>query len=167
MKFRKEDGTFDIAGFKKAIRIFIIAQEILVDNGSYPEESVTVNSHLFRPLGLGYANLGSLVMSLAMAYDSDQAHSLAAALSAILTGSAYGVSAEIASIKGAFAEFSKNRDSMLKVISMHRECAYNISESHCSDYLRNAAKDAWDEAFDAGSKVGFRNSQATVLAPTG
>ena len=167
MKFRKEDGTFDVDSFKRAIRLFIIAQEILVDNGSYPDREIAVNSHLFRPLGLGYANLGSLVMSLALPYDSDQARALAAAVSAILTGTAYTASAEIASAKGPFKEFDRNNDAMLKVMNMHRKHAYDIPESHCPDYLRNSAKDAWDEAFDVGSKVGFRNAQATVLAPTG
>ncbi len=167
MKFRTEDGTFDIAGFKKAIRIYIIAQEILVDNGSYPEETITVNSHLFRPLGLGYANLGSLIMSLALPYDSDQTRAIAAAISALLTGTAYTVSAEIASIKGTFEEFDKNAEAMLKVISMHRQHAYDIPESHCPPDMYHAAKDAWDSAFDAGTKVGFRNAQTTVLAPTG
>ena len=167
MKFRADDGSFDVVGFKKAVRLFIIAQEILVDNGSYPDKSVAVNSHLFRPLGLGYANLGSVVMSLALPYDSDQARTLAAAISAIMTGAAYSASAEIASVRGPFEQFSKNSDAMLKVISMHRQHAYDIPESHCPDYLRNAAKNTWDEAFDAGSKVGFRNAQATVLAPTG
>jgi ribonucleoside-diphosphate reductase alpha chain len=167
LKFRREDGSFDVASFKKAVRIFIIAQEILVDNGSYPDKAVAINSHLFRPLGLGYANLGSLIMSLAFPYDSDQARALAAAISAILTGAAYAAIAEIASIKGPFEEFEKNKDAMLKVINIHRQHAYDIPESHCPDYLCNAAKDAWDEAFDAGSKAGFRNAQATVLAPTG
>ncbi len=167
MKFRKEDGTFDIEGFKRAIRIFIIAQEILVDNGSYPEKSITRNSHLFRPLGLGFANLGSLCMSLAMPYDSDQARSLGSAIAAIMTGTAYSTSAEMSSVKGTFAGFSENRDEMLNVISMHREHAYNISESDCPGYLLNAAKDSWDIAFDEGTKVGFRNAQASVLAPTG
>jgi ribonucleoside-diphosphate reductase alpha chain len=167
MKFLKDDGTFDVAGFKKAARIFIIAQEILVDNGSYPDKAIAVNSHLFRPLGLGYANLGSMIMALAYAYDSDQARALAAAISAILTGAAYTVSAEIASVKGAFDEFTKNAEPMLKVINMHRQHACEIPESHCPAYLRNAAKDVWDEAFDAGSKSGFRNAQVTVLAPTG
>jgi len=167
MRFRKQDGSFDLAGFKKAVRLFIIAQEILVDSGSYPDKPIAVNSHLFRPLGLGYANLGSLVMSHALAYDSDQARALAAAVSAIMTGTAYAASAEIASIKGPFEQFGKNTDSMLQVINMHRQHAYDIPESHCPAYLRNAAKDAWDQAFDAGSKVGFRNAQATVLAPTG
>ncbi|MHC4328280.1 MAG: vitamin B12-dependent ribonucleotide reductase [Planctomycetota bacterium] len=167
MKFRKEDGSFDVDSFKKAIRLFIIAQEILVDNGSYPDESIAKSSHLFRPLGLGYANLGSVVMSQALPYHSDQARSFAAAVSAIMTGTAYAASAEIATIKEPFEEFDKNTDAMLKVINMHRQHAYDIPESHCSDYLRNAAKDAWDEALDAGSKVGFRNAQTTVLAPTG
>ncbi len=167
MKFRKEDSSFDVVGFKKAVRLFIIAQEILVDNGSYPDKSITGNSRLFRPLGLGYANLGSVVMSQALAYDSDQARALAAAVSAIMTGAAYAASAEIAQLMGPFEEFDKNTDAMLRVINMHRQHAYDIPESHCPDYLRNAAKDAWNEAFDAGSKVGFRNAQATVLAPTG
>ncbi|MDI9433051.1 MAG: vitamin B12-dependent ribonucleotide reductase [Planctomycetota bacterium] len=167
MKFRKDDGTFDIEGFKKAVRLFIIAQEILVDNGSYPNQPITVNSHRFRPLGLGFANLGSLVMSLALPYDSDQARSLASAIGAIMTGTAYAVSAEIAELKEPFVEFEKNKDPMLKVINMHRQHAYDIPEAHCPDYLRNAAKDAWNQALDAGSKVGFRNAQTTVLAPTG
>jgi len=167
MKFRKEDGSFDIESFKRAIRLFIIAQEILVDNGSYPDKAIAVNSHLFRPLGLGFANLGSLIMSLALPYDSDQARVIAGAISAIMTGTAYAVSAEIAQTKEPFEQFSNNRDAMLKVINMHRKHAYDIPESHCPDYLRNAAKDALDQAFDAGSKAGFRNAQATVLAPTG
>ncbi len=167
LKFRREDGSFDVAGFKKAVRLFIIAQEILVDNGSYPDKAVAINSHLFRPLGLGYANLGSLIMSLAFPYDSDQARTLAGAITAVMTGAAYAASAEIASVKGPFKEFSKNADAMMRVINMHRQHAYDIPESHCPDYIRNAAKDAWDEAFDAGSKTGFRNAQATVLAPTG
>ena len=167
MKFRKEDDSFDVVGFKKAVRVFSIAQEILVDNGSYPDKSIAINSHLFRPLGLGYANLGSVIMSLALPYDSEQARALAAAISAIMTGTAYATSVEIASIKGPFEEFNKNADTMLKVINMHRQHSFNIPESHCPNYMRNAAKDAWDEALDAGSKVGFRNAQATVLAPTG
>jgi ribonucleoside-diphosphate reductase alpha chain len=167
MKFRKEDGSFDVGSFKKAVRLFIIAQEILVDNGSYPDKSIALNSHLFRPLGLGYANLGSVVMGQAFAYDSDQARAFAAAVSAIMTGTAYAASAELARIMEPFEEFDKNTDAMLKVIHMHRKRAYDIPESHCPDYLRNAAKDAWDEALDAGTKIGFRNAQATVLAPTG
>jgi ribonucleoside-diphosphate reductase alpha chain len=167
LKFRKEDASFDVESFKKAVRIFIIAQEILVDNGSYPDAPIAVNSHMFRPLGLGYANLGSLMMSLAFPYDSDSARAIAGAITAIMTGAAYTASAEIAELKGPFEHFEKNRDAMLKVISMHRQHACDIPESHCPDYFRNAAKDAWDQAFDAGSRSGFRNAQATVLAPTG
>ena len=167
MKFRNEDGTFNVDNFRKAIRIFIIAQEILVDNGSYPEEIITVNSHKFRALGLGYANLGSLLMSLAMPYDSEQARAWASAITAIMTGTAYAASAEIASIKAPFDGFAENRDSMLNIISMHRDHARNIPEVQCPDYLFSAAKDAWDQAFDMGSQYGFRNAQATVLAPTG
>ncbi|MCU0913077.1 MAG: vitamin B12-dependent ribonucleotide reductase [Planctomycetes bacterium] len=167
MKFRKDDGTFDVQAFKKAIRLFVIAQEILVDNGSYPDRAITINSHRFRALGLGYANLGSLIMSLALPYDSDQARTLASAVSAIMTGTAYAASAEIAQLKGPFEGFEKNKDPMLKVINLHRQDAQNLPESHCPDYLRHAAKDAWDEALDAGTKAGFRNAQTTVLAPTG
>jgi ribonucleoside-diphosphate reductase alpha chain len=167
MKFRKEDGSFDLEGFKKAVRLFIIAQEIFVDNGSYPDEAIAVNSHLYRPLGLGFANLGSLMMSLALAYESDQARAISSSISAIMTGSAYLASSEMASLKGPFDEFEKNRDAMLKVINMHRQHACDIPEAHCPDYLRNAAKDVWDQAFDAGSKTGFRNAQTTVIAPTG
>jgi len=167
MKFRKEGGAFDVESFKKAVRLFVIAQEILVDAGSYPDKPITINSHRFRPLGLGYANLGSLVMSLALPYDSDQARALASAVSAVMTGTAYVASAEISQLKGPFAEFEKNKEPMLKVINMHRQHAYNLPETHCPDYLRNAAKDAWDQALDAGTKFGFRNAQTTVLAPTG
>ncbi|MHC4569873.1 MAG: vitamin B12-dependent ribonucleotide reductase, partial [Planctomycetota bacterium] len=167
MKFRKDDGSFDVEGFKRAIRLFIIAQEILVDNGSYPDEAVAVNSHMFRPLGLGFANLGSLMMSLALPYDSDQARSIAGAISAIMTGTAYAASAELASAMGPFDEYEKNSDEMLKVINMHRQRACDLPETHCPDYLRNAARDAWDQALDAGTRVGLRNAQATVLAPTG
>ena len=167
MKFRNEDGSFNVENFKRAIRIYIIAQDILVDNGSYPEARITENSHRFRPLGLGYANLGCLMMSLAMPYDSDQARAWAGAITAIMTGTAYSVSAELAKIKGAFDDFEANRDAMLNVISMHRENANDIPEMHCPDDLLNSAKDAWDQAFDAGSQYGYRNAQATVLAPTG
>ncbi len=167
MKFRKDDGTFDVEKFKAAARLFIIAQEILVDGGSYPEADITENSHLFRPLGLGFANLGSLAMSMALPYDSDEARAWASAIAAIMTGAAYAASAEIAAVKGPFDEYEKNKKEMLNVIGMHRENAANIPPVHCPDYMVSAAKDAWDEAMDAGSRNGFRNAQATVIAPTG
>ncbi len=167
MKFRTEDGSFDVESFKRAIRLFIIAQEILVDTGSYPEARIAENSHRFRPLGLGYANLGCLAMSLALPYDSDQSRAWAGAITAIMTGHAYTVSAELAAVKGTFVEYDKNKQSMLNVIALHREHAYSIPEMYCPDYLISAAKNAWDQAFDAGSQYGFRNAQTTVLAPTG
>ena len=167
MKFRKEDGTFDVAAFKKAVRLYIIAQDILVDNASYPEPTITANSHLFRPLGLGYANLGCLMMSLALPYDSDQARSMAGVITAIMTGTAYAVSAEISSVLGSFEKYADNAEPMQNVIAMHRQHAYQIPESQCPGYLLNAAKDAWNDAFDLGGKFGFRNAQTTVLAPTG
>ncbi|MCF7954528.1 MAG: vitamin B12-dependent ribonucleotide reductase [Phycisphaerae bacterium] len=167
MKFRNEDGTFDVESFQKAIRIFIIAQDILVDSGSYPEKNVTENSHKYRPLGLGYANLGSLMMSLSLPYDSDEARAWAGAVTAVLTGTAYCVSSEMAVAKGTFDEFEFNKNDMLRVIGMHREEAQNINAVYCPDYLLNAAKDVWDAAFDEGNKHGFRNAQTTVLAPTG
>ncbi|MCX5632872.1 MAG: vitamin B12-dependent ribonucleotide reductase [Phycisphaerae bacterium] len=167
IKFRNEDGSFDVERLKAAIRIFIIAQEILVDNGSYPNAPITENSHNFRALGLGYANLGSLIMSLALPYDGEQARTLASAISAIMTGTAYAISAEIASIKGSFEKYRENAQPMLNVIGMHRQHCKNISEVHCPEYLLSAAKDAWDHALDAGTRYGFRNAQVTVLAPTG
>ncbi|HSV27144.1 MAG TPA: vitamin B12-dependent ribonucleotide reductase [Sedimentisphaerales bacterium] len=167
MKFRLDDGTFDVENFRRAVRLFIIAQEILVDNGSYPEAPIAENSHNFRPLGLGYANLGALLMSLALPYDSEAGRTIAAAVTAIMTGTAYAASAELAAAKGPFAEYAKNRDAMLRVINMHREHARSIPESQCPDYLLHAANDAWDESLEAGRKHGFRNAQATVLAPTG
>lgn len=167
MKFRNDDGSFNVEKFKAAVRIYIIAQEILVDNGSYPNAPITENSHNFRALGLGYANLGSLIMSLALPYDSEQARTLASAISAILTGTAYTASAELACVKGPFEKYRENAQPMLNVIGMHRRHCKNISEVHCPEYLLSAAKDAWDHALDAGTRYGFRNAQVTVLAPTG
>jgi ribonucleoside-diphosphate reductase alpha chain len=167
MKFRNEDGSFDLEAFKRAIRIYIIAQDILVDNGSYPEPLITENSHKYRPLGLGYANLGCLMMSLALPYDSDQARTWSAAITAIMTGTAYCVSAELAASRGVFDGYEANKEQMQNVIAMHREHAHSIPEMYCPDYMLSAAKDAWDMAFEAGAHYGFRNAQTTVLAPTG
>ncbi|AQQ09014.1 Vitamin B12-dependent ribonucleotide reductase [Sedimentisphaera cyanobacteriorum] len=167
MKFRNEDGSFDVESFKKAVKIFIIAQEILVDNGSYPEKKISDNSHKFRPLGLGYANLGCLMMSLAHPYDSEPARELAGAITAIMTGTAYEVSSELAVQKGTFEGYEANKEPMLNVISMHRDKAYQLKETLCPRYLVEEAKNAWDRAYDLGTKFGYRNSQTTVLAPTG
>ncbi len=168
MKFYDEStGIFDVEGFRHACRIFIIAQEILVDFSSYPTEGIARNSHLFRPLGLGYANLGTLLMVSGIPYDSDEARSICSAITATMTAAAYRASAEIASQVGAFDEYAKNRESMLGVIRLHRDAAYEIPSSTCPSYLRNAAREEWDRCLAEGERGGFRNAQVTVLAPTG
>lgn len=167
MKFRDADGTFDVERFRAAVRIFTIAQEILVDRASYPSEKINRNSHEFRPLGLGYANLGALIMSLGLPYDSDKGRATAGAITAILTGTAYSTSAEIASRIGTFPQFYKNRQSILKVVKMHREAIGGIASDFCDANLTTAAEQAWDEACQCGEEYGYRNAQVTVLAPTG
>ncbi len=167
VKFLKKDGSFDIEGYRKACRIFIIAQEILVDLSSYPTERIARNSHDYRPLGLGYANLGTLLMLKGIAYDSDEGRSWAGALTAIMCGRAYAVSAEEASLLGAFSGYERNREPMLKVIGKHRQAAYQIDGKKCPADLLKAAQEDWDLALDLGKQHGYRNSQVTVLAPTG
>ena len=167
MKFRKSDGSMEIDRLRSAIRIFTIAQEILVDHASYPSEKICRNSHDYRPLGLGYANLGALVMSLGLAYDSDGGRAVAGAITSILTGTSYATSAEIASRVGTFPQFYKNRQSMLHVVGMHRSAVAEIDESLCTEGLHRAAEAAWDEAYAAGEQFGYRNAQVSVLAPTG
>jgi len=170
-KFLSEDADgaqhFDVEGYRHAARVFFLAQEILVDYSSYPTKQIAQNSHDYRPLGLGYANLGTLLMLMGVAYDSDEGRAIAASLTAILTGHAYRVSAEVASVKGTFAGFAKNRDSMLDVMGKHRQAAYAISDRACPKDLAAAAREDWDEAVRLGAQHGYRNAQATVLAPTG
>jgi len=167
MKFRGEDGSFDIERFRAAARLFIIAQEILVDHCSYPNELITRNSHNFRPLGLGFANLGALLMSQGLPYDSDQGRAIAAAVTAIMTGQAYETSAELASRMGPFAQFRKNRRSMLDVMAMHRDAVEKIETRWCPKDLLAAAREIWAEVLEAGERYGYRNAQVSVLAPTG
>ena len=166
MKFLRDDGTFDVERYKAAVEIFITAQEIIVDHASYPTEKIALNSHLFRPLGLGYANLGSLIMALGLPYDSDEGRSIAGALTAIMHLHAYTQSARIAERMGAFEGFAKNREPMLQVMEMHRDAVKRVHPS-CPDYLRSAAQRCGDEAVELGRRYGYRNSQVTVLAPTG
>ncbi|MEI8315521.1 MAG: vitamin B12-dependent ribonucleotide reductase [Verrucomicrobiota bacterium] len=166
MKFRREDGSLDVERYKAAAEIYITAQEILVDNSSYPTETIAGNSHKFRPLGLGFANLGSLLMSLGLPYDSDEGRSIAGALTAILHLQAYAQSARLAEKKGAFEGFAENRKPMLEVVEMHRDAVKQIHPS-CPDYLREAAQRCGDEAVELGRRYGYRNAQVTVLAPTG
>ncbi len=166
MKFRREDGTFDAPKFRAACRIFITAQELLVDHGSYPTERIAANSHKFRPLGLGYANLGSLIMASGRPYDSDEGRALAGAITAIMHGQAYLTSAEHAGHVGPFDGFALNREPMLRVMEMHRDAVESIDPSGAADLLAEA-RAVWDACLDAGRRHGFRNSQVTVLAPTG
>ena len=167
MKFRADDGGFDVERFCRAVRIFIIAQEILIDNASYPTDLICLNSHRYRALGLGYANLGSLIMSLGLAYDSQEGRALAGAITAILTGKAYTVSAELAGVQGPFEGFAENRKDMLKVIGMHQATVDKISAEHGPEKLLSVAREVWAEALELGKKKGYRNAQVTVLAPTG
>ncbi|MBV8675853.1 MAG: vitamin B12-dependent ribonucleotide reductase [Planctomycetaceae bacterium] len=166
MKFRREDGTFDAKGFRAACRIFITAQEILVDHASYPTDRIALNSHKFRPLGLGYANLGSLIMASGLPYDSDQGRGLAGAITAIMHGQAYLTSSEHAGHLGPFEGFALNREPMLRVMEMHRDAVEGIDRSVSPELLAEA-RDVWDSCVESGRRHGFRNSQVTVLAPTG
>jgi len=166
MKFREPDGTFDVTGFRAACRIFFIAQELLVDHASYPTKRIAENSHRFRPLGLGYSNLGSLIMASGAAYDSESARGLCGAMTALLHGAANLASAEIAAAVGPFDGYAENREPMLHVMQMHRNEVEHINAG-CPEYLKDAARDLWDHVLEAGREYGFRNAQATVLAPTG
>jgi ribonucleoside-diphosphate reductase alpha chain len=166
MKFRTEDGSFDVQRYTAAARLFFIAQEILVDHASYPTPQIAKNSHLYRPLGLGYSNLGSLIMTNGVAYDSDQARSICGSITALLHGAANLTSAEMAGVVGPFAEYERNKQPMQKVMSMHRDAVEQIDDAGPS-YLKQAARDLWEKVIELGNRYGYRNAQATVLAPTG
>jgi ribonucleoside-diphosphate reductase alpha chain len=167
MKFRKEDGEFDAEAFGAACRTMITAQEILVDNASYPTPAIDRNSHDYRPLGLGYANLGVLLMDRGLPYDSDAGRAYAAAITALMHGEAYAQSARIASAMGPFAGYTKNAEPMLRVIDKHRQHAHMIDSTLVPKDLLRTALTVWDEAYALGAQHGYRNSQVTVLAPTG
>ena len=167
MRYVDEQGRFDIEAYRQTIRVFITAMEIVVDFASYPTRQIAQNSHDYRPLGLGYANLGTLLMVEGIPYDSEKARAICAALTAIMTGHAYRTSAEIAGSKGAFPGYKRNREPMLGVMEMHREAAFNISEEDCPPDLLAAAREDWDNALKLGHRFGYRNAQATVIAPTG
>src|SRR3989475_227734 len=166
-KFLDERGEFNVEAYREACRILITAQEILVDNASYPTEAITQNSRDFRPLGLGYATLGALLMPSGLPYDSDAGRDVAAALTAVMTGEAYAQSARIAQKKGPFNGFAINREPMLRVMDQHRRSVDHINPAHVPLPLLSAARDAWDKACQLGDLYGYRNSQATVIAPTG
>ncbi len=167
MKYLNSNGTFDVEAFRHAVDITITAQEILVDNASYPTPRIAENSHKFRPLGLGYANLGALLMSMALPYDSDGGRDMAGAVTALMCGEAYAQSARIAERLGPFTGYAVNREPMLDVIRMHRDALRPLKPENVQPSLLSAAQTAWDTALALGEKYGYKNSQVTVLAPTG
>ena len=167
LKYLNDDNTFDVEAFKHTVELLFTAQEILVGYSSYPTESITKNARAYRELGLGYANLGALLMAQGLPYDSDEGRAQAAAITAIMTGHAYATSAKIARRVGPFAGYHKDKDGMLNVLKMHRQAVNNIDASLVSEDLLSAAALAWDEANEFAEKYGVRNSQASVLAPTG
>src|SRR6266446_2618903 len=162
-----KSGAFDVEGYKHACRLFFLAQEIAVDLASYPTQRIAERSHQFRPLGLGYANLGTLLMVEGLPYDSDAGRAMAASLTAIMTGEAYALSAEMAAAKGPFQGYAVNRDGMLEVMRMHRDSVNNIDHALAPSKLIDAAHECWNRAVQLGEQNGYRNAQATVLAPTG
>jgi ribonucleoside-diphosphate reductase alpha chain len=168
MKFRREDGELDVEAFEHAVDTVILAQEILVGYSSYPTPEIERNAKAFRQLGLGYANLGALLMARGLPYDSDEGRAYAAAITALMTGRAYRKSAEVAARMGPYAGYRRNAAAMIGVIAKHRAAVGNIENAHAvpTDLL-SACRQAWDDALDAGELHGYRNAQATVLAPTG
>src|SRR6184192_3140302 len=167
MKFQNEKGTFDVDRFRRAVDICFTGQEILVSNASYPTPAIAKNSEALRPLGLGYANIGALLMSMGLAYDSDEGRRFAGGITSIMTGRAFAQSARMAQVKGPFSEYAKNREPMLRVMEKHRAAAHQLTSSPESADVVNAARSTWDEAVKLGRAHGYRNAQATVLAPTG
>ncbi|MBI5463814.1 MAG: vitamin B12-dependent ribonucleotide reductase [Ignavibacteriales bacterium] len=167
MKFRREDGTFDVEAFQKAVQFTITAMEISVDNSSYPTPAITQNSFDFRPLGLGYANLGALLMSRGIAYDSPEGRDLAAAITSLMCGEAYKQSALIAKEVGPFKYFNANKEPFMKVMAKHGIYAEKIDKTHVQDDLWEAQTNVWNDVVQLGSEYGIKNSQTTVLAPTG
>jgi ribonucleoside-diphosphate reductase alpha chain len=169
MKFRRADGTFDVDAFEHAVDVVFLAQEIVVGPSSYPTEGIGQNARAFRQIGLGYANLGALLMANGLPYDSDEGRTLAAAITALMTGRAYRMSAEIArDATGPYDRYAENRDPHNHVMRKHRDASYEIDESLMTDTeLLGAAHRSWNEAVELGEVYGYRNAQATVLAPTG
>jgi ribonucleoside-diphosphate reductase alpha chain len=168
MKFRRADGTFDVASFEHAVDIVLLAQEIIVGPSSYPTEQIGVNARAFRQLGLGYANLGAYLMADGMPYDSDRGRATAAAITALMTGRAYAQSARVASVLGPYERYAENRAEHNAVMRMHRDAAYDVADDAQPDReLLDAARGAWDDAVALGEVHGYRNAQASVLAPTG
>src|SRR5215831_10344946 len=167
MKFVGPDGQFDVEAFRHAVDTMIMAQEIIVDNASYPTERIAENSHNFRPLGLGFANLGALLMSMGIPYDSDQGRDYAGAITAIMCGQAYLTSSRIAAANGPFPGYAVNEQPFLEVIRMHRDSVARVNRRNVTTALADGAQQCWDDAYESGRKHGYRNGQVTVIAPTG
>jgi len=167
MKFVGPDGQFDVAAFRHAVDTMILAQEIIVDNASYPTQRIGENSHRFRPLGLGFANLGALLMSMGVPYDSDQGRDLAGAITAVMCGQAYLTSSRVAESTGPFSGYPENEQPFLDVIRMHRDSVNFIRRQNVSAALYEGARQCWDDAYESGRRHGYRNAQVTVIAPTG
>ena len=167
MRFRQENSEFDVESFLHAVHIIIIAQEILVDNSSYPNELITANSRRFRPLGLGYTNLGALLMAAGLPYDSKAGRAYAAVIAALMSGQAYKTSALLAQTEGPFEGYALNREPMLNVIRKHLQALDRIDRAQVPDVLCTAAQQIWQDALELGTQSGYRNAQVTVLAPTG
>jgi ribonucleoside-diphosphate reductase alpha chain len=168
MRFRRADGSFDVPAFEHTVDVMLLAQEIVVGPSSYPTEQIGVNARAFRQLGLGYANLGALLMADGMPYDSDEGRTTAAAITALMTGRAYAQSARIAAVLGPYERYAENREAHNAVMRMHRDASHAIAdEGLCEPRLLGAARAAWDEAVELGERHGYRNAQASTLAPTG
>jgi len=167
MKFVGPDGQFDVEAFRHAVDTMILAQEIIVDNASYPTERIAENSHNFRPLGLGFANLGALLMSMGVPYDSDQGRDFAGAITAVMCGQAYLTSSRIAESTGPFPGYIVNEQPFLEVIRMHRDASGRLNRHNLPTALFEGAQQCWDDAYDSGRRYGYRNAQVTVIAPTG
>jgi ribonucleotide reductase alpha subunit len=167
MKFLDDEGNFDVASFRHAVEIVFTAQEIVVGDSDYPTEQIGANARAYRQLGLGYANLGALLMARGLPYDSDGGRAWAGAITSLMTGQAYRTSARIAEAMGAFDGFDPNRDAMLRVMRKHRAAAEEIDAEFVPEGMLSAAKQSWDQAVSLGERFGYRNAQATVLAPTG
>ena len=168
MKFRRTDGTFEVSSFEHAVDVMLLAQEIIVGPSSYPTDGIAANARAFRQLGLGYANLGAYLMSNGMPYDSDHGRGAAATITALMTGRAYRRSAETAAALGPYDRYAENREAHNNVMRMHRDASYAIPDAACVDgELLAAARRSWNQAVELGERFGYRNAQATVLAPTG
>jgi ribonucleoside-diphosphate reductase alpha chain len=167
MKFVGPDGQFDVEAFRHAVDTLILAQEIIVDNASYPTEKIGENSHRFRPLGLGFANLGALLMSMGLPYDSDQGRDMAAGVTAVMCGQAYLTSSRVAEAVGPFAGYRENEQPFLEVIRMHRDSVERVRRTNIPAALYEGARECWEDAYQSGQRHGYRNAQVTVIAPTG